>query len=104
MPPRAKTKAKLDAEMENDSIVDMTHGLALVLAPKDDSEWDLMKKSSVLSNKVMKHGCMKRLEEIIEEEEIVTEMADGEDRRSVGEGGKLPLSAALRIEEQQCLQ
>ena len=68
-------EAKLDAEMENDSIVDMTHGLALVLAPKDDSEWDLMKKSSVLSNKVMKHGCMKRLEEIIEEEKEITHEA-----------------------------
>ena len=53
-------------------MVDVTHSLALVMAPKDDIEWDLMKKSSVLSNKVMKHGCIKRLEEIIEEEAKIT--------------------------------
>ena len=59
---------------ENDKVelVDATHGLALVMAVKDETERDLMKKSSVLSNKVMKHGFVKRLEDIIEEETKIT--------------------------------
>jgi nucleosome binding factor SPN SPT16 subunit len=53
-------------------LVDVSPGLAVVMAPKDANEWDLMKKSSVLSNKVMKHGFVKKLEEIIEEEGKIT--------------------------------
>ena len=45
------------------------------MAPKDDTERDLMKKLSVLFNKVMKHGFVKRLEEIIEEESKITHEA-----------------------------
>ena len=65
---------RLDKSVEDKSIelVDVTPALALVMAPKDDAEWDLMKKSSGLSNKVMKHGFMKRLEEIIEDETTIT--------------------------------
>lgn len=59
---------------EEDSLelVDVAPALSLVMGPKDETEWDLMKKSSVLSNKVMKHGFVKRLEEIIEDEKKIT--------------------------------
>jgi nucleosome binding factor SPN SPT16 subunit len=53
-------------------LVDIAPSLALVMGQKDEVEVDLMKKSSVLSNKVMKHGFVKRLEEIIEEETKIT--------------------------------
>jgi nucleosome binding factor SPN SPT16 subunit len=68
---------RLDGQGEEKIIelVDVSPGLALVMAPKDDTERDLMKKSSVLSNKVMKHGFVKRLEEIIEEESKITHEA-----------------------------
>lgn len=67
-------EGKLEENVESKKIelVDATHGLALVMAVKDDSERDLMKKSSVLSNKVMKHGFVKRLEDIITEETKIT--------------------------------
>lgn len=67
-------EGKLEENVEAKSIelVDATHGLALVMAVKDESERDLIKKSSVLSNKVMKHGFVKRLEDIIEEETKIT--------------------------------
>lgn len=65
---------KLDESVEAKELelVDATHGVAIVMAVKDEAERDLMKKSSVLSNKVMKHGFMKRLEEIIEEDKVIT--------------------------------
>jgi len=65
---------KLDGAMEAKDIelVDATHGIGIIMAVKDDEERDLMKKSSVLSNKVMKHGFVKRLEDIIEEETNIT--------------------------------
>jgi nucleosome binding factor SPN SPT16 subunit len=65
---------KLDEGAQEKSIelVDINPGLSFVMGPKDEEELDLMKKSSVLSNKVMKHGCVKRLEEIIEEESKIT--------------------------------
>jgi len=53
-------------------LVDVSPAIAIVMGQKDDDEQDLMKKSSVLSNKVMKHGFAKRLEEIIEEETTLT--------------------------------
>jgi nucleosome binding factor SPN SPT16 subunit len=65
---------QLDAQAEEKLIelVDVAPAIALVMGQKDDDEQDLMKKSSVLSNKVMKHGFAKRLEEIIEEETTLT--------------------------------
>jgi len=70
-------EGKLDENVEAKKIelVDATHGLAFVMAIKDDFERDLMKKSSILSNKVMKHGFVKRLEDIIEEETKITHEA-----------------------------
>lgn len=72
----APWETKLDeATSDNVELIDCSPAVAILMAPKDDSEWDLMKKSSVLSNKVMKHGCVKRLEEIIEEESKITHEA-----------------------------
>ncbi|KAG7353495.1 Xaa-pro dipeptidase [Nitzschia inconspicua] len=68
---------ELDEAVESKSmeLVDVTHGIALLMAAKDDFERDLMKKSSVLSNKVMKHGFVKTLEEVIEEDTKITNEA-----------------------------
>lgn len=68
-------KLEENVDAKKIDLVDATHGLALVMAVKDESERDLMKKSSVLSNKVMKHGFVKRLEDIIEEEKKITHEA-----------------------------
>lgn len=62
---------KID-DADHIELVDVTPGISLVMAVKDAAELDVMKKSSVLSNKVMKHGVVKRLETIIDEEKSVT--------------------------------
>ena len=67
----AAFEAKLK-ETDNIEVVDNAPALSFVLAIKDDIELDLIKKSSVLSNKVMKHGCVARLEEIIDGEEKIS--------------------------------
>jgi len=53
-------------------IVDITSGIGLAMALKDEMEQDFIKKSSVLSNKVLKHGFIPRLEDIIDKEQKVT--------------------------------
>jgi len=67
-------EGRLDETVEEKKIelVDATHGLAIVMAVKDESERDLMRKSSVLSNKVMKHAFVKKLEDVIENEKKIT--------------------------------
>eukprot|EP00550_Attheya_septentrionalis_P006611 CAMPEP_0198290936 /NCGR_PEP_ID=MMETSP1449-20131203/8621_1 /TAXON_ID=420275 /ORGANISM="Attheya septentrionalis, Strain CCMP2084" /LENGTH=1096 /DNA_ID=CAMNT_0043989503 /DNA_START=97 /DNA_END=3387 /DNA_ORIENTATION=+ len=56
-------------EKSNSSeFVDVATGLSLVLSTKEESELDLIKKSSVLSNKILKHGFIPRIEEIIDSE------------------------------------
>ena len=57
--------------LDNESsieLVDVTAGVSFAMSVKDEIELDLIKKSSVLSNKVMKHGCIPRMEEIIDSE------------------------------------
>lgn len=83
-----------DAESEKKlELVDASHGLSLVMAVKDDIERDLMKKSSVLSNKIMKHGFVKKLEEIIEEEtEITHEVFASEIEAMLEDPNKINLS------------
>jgi len=56
-------------------LVDAQPGLAFVMSVKDDTELDLLKKSSVLSNKVMKHGYIKKMEEVIDSEQAITHEA-----------------------------
>jgi len=70
-------EGRLDTAVQEELIelVDVSPAMALVMGSKDETERDLMKKSSVLSNKVMKHGFVKKLEEIIEEETSVTHEA-----------------------------
>ena len=70
-------EAKLSAWADNDTteLVDVSPGIAFSMSVKDDTELDLMKKSSVLSNKVMKHGLVKKMEQVIDSEEAITNEA-----------------------------
>jgi nucleosome binding factor SPN SPT16 subunit len=63
------------AEKHEAELVDVATGIAFTMAVKDETELDLMKKSSVLSNKVMKHGLVKRMETVIDSEEAITNEA-----------------------------
>lgn len=51
---------------------DVTGGISVVMAVKDKEELDLLKKSSVLSNKVLKHGFVPRIEDVIDNGTRVT--------------------------------
>ena len=57
---------KLGDSSSKTEAVDITGGISLVMAVKDETELDLLKKSSVLSNKVLKHGFIPRIEEVID--------------------------------------
>ena len=95
--PPFENKLDAAAESSNVELVDVTHGLALLMAVKDDAERDLMKKSSVLSNKVMKHGFVKKLEEIIEEETKITNEAFAQEIESILEN---PNKIKLNVPEE----
>jgi nucleosome binding factor SPN SPT16 subunit len=56
-------------------LVDIAPGLTFCMSVKDDAELDLMKKSSILSNKVMKYGFIKKMEEIFDSEQRITHEA-----------------------------
>ncbi|KAL7519772.1 hypothetical protein ACHAWX_004526 [Stephanocyclus meneghinianus] len=58
---------KLGESASKVDLVDITAGISMVMSSKDESELDLMKKSSVLSNKVLKHGFIPRIESVIDE-------------------------------------
>jgi nucleosome binding factor SPN SPT16 subunit len=60
-------------------MVDISVGLGLLLAVKDETELDLVKKSSVLGNKILKRGFVPKLEEVIENEKNVTHEALAEE-------------------------
>lgn len=71
---------------ESDSsleVVDCTHGLSLVMAVKEQYELDLLKKSSVLSNKVLKHSFIKDIEDVIENNKTTTHEAIAENLNNV---------------------
>mmetsp|Transcript_37165 Transcript_37165/g.54687 ORF Transcript_37165/g.54687 Transcript_37165/m.54687 type:complete len:1107 (+) Transcript_37165:226-3546(+) len=53
-------------------MVDVAGGISLVMGVKEDIELDLLKKSSVLSNKVLKHGFVTKIEEVIDNEMSIT--------------------------------
>ena len=59
---------KLDNEKDAIETVEVSVGLGHVMAIKDKTELDCIKKSSVLSNKVLKHFFIKKLEKIIDED------------------------------------
>lgn len=67
-------EAKLTTESEEQDVdlVDVSAGLSFAMSVKDEVELDLMKKSSVLANKVMKHGYVKKMEEVIDSEVSIT--------------------------------
>ncbi|KAL7512855.1 hypothetical protein ACHAXN_009953 [Cyclotella atomus] len=58
---------KLTEDSSKVDLVDVTAGISIVMATKDEVELDLMKKSSVLSNKVLKHGFIPKIESVIDE-------------------------------------
>jgi nucleosome binding factor SPN SPT16 subunit len=60
-------------------IVDVGVGFGITLGVKDHEELDLVIKSSVLSNKVLTHCVIPRLEEILQNEEKITHEALAED-------------------------
>lgn len=63
---------KLTDNSSNTEIVDVAGGISIVMAVKDKGELDLLKKSSVLSNKVLKHGFVPRIEDVIDNSSKVT--------------------------------
>ena len=65
-------EGKLKDDASKTEMVDITGGISLVMAVKDKEELDLLKKSSVLSNKVLKHGCIPKLEAVIEGGKTIT--------------------------------
>lgn len=69
----AKLEKKLNEAAETDGIVlvDVAAGISFTMSVKDELELDLIKKSSVLSNKVMKHGYVKRMVKVIDSEESI---------------------------------
>jgi FACT complex subunit SPT16 N-terminal lobe domain len=79
---------RLETEMGNNvvELVDVAPGVSFAMSIKDEGELDLMKKSSVLSNKVMKHGCVKKLENIMDSEDTITNEELAEYIDSVLEG------------------
>jgi nucleosome binding factor SPN SPT16 subunit len=70
-----KINEALEEGKEISALVDVSAGVAFTMSVKDESELDLMKKSSVLSNKVMKHGYVKKMEEVIDSEKKITHEA-----------------------------
>jgi nucleosome binding factor SPN SPT16 subunit len=70
-----ETRLTSIAEEEDVALVDVAAGLSFTMSVKDDTELDLMKKSSVLANKVMKHGYVKKMEEVIDSEEKISHEA-----------------------------
>ncbi len=66
---------QIDAASETVETVDVTSAMGFVMMVKDPYELDCMKKSSVLSNKVLKHHFVNKLEDIIDKEESVTHEA-----------------------------
>ena len=57
------------------TLVDVAAGISFAMSVKDETELDLMKKSSVLANKVMKHGYVKKMEEVIDSEQTISHEA-----------------------------
>ena len=59
-------------EAKEVTLVDAAPGLSFAMSIKDESELELLKRSSILSNKIMKHGYIKKMEEIIDSEKAIT--------------------------------
>mmetsp|Transcript_4030 Transcript_4030/g.5260 ORF Transcript_4030/g.5260 Transcript_4030/m.5260 type:complete len:1131 (-) Transcript_4030:110-3502(-) len=79
-------------------IVDVSSASATVMMIKDESELDCIKKSSVLSNKVLKHALIPKIEEIIDKEQKVAHEAVAEEIENViAEPSKINLKVPAEI-------
>jgi nucleosome binding factor SPN SPT16 subunit len=84
---------KLIDNSSNTEIVDVAGGISIVMAVKDKEELDLLKKSSVLSNKVLKHGFVPRIEDVIDNSSKVThEKLASEIEEILGDPSKIKLN------------
>jgi nucleosome binding factor SPN SPT16 subunit len=70
-----ETRLTALSEEQDVALVDVAAGLSFTMSVKDETELDLIKKSSVLANKVMKHGYVKKMEEVIDSEQSITHEA-----------------------------
>jgi nucleosome binding factor SPN SPT16 subunit len=70
-----ETKLSALCQEKDADLVDVSAGLSFTMSVKDETELDLIKKSSVLANKVMKHGYVKKMEEVIDSEEMISHEA-----------------------------
>ena len=62
----------LSEATETVELVDISSGLSFCMSVKDDTELDLMRKSSVLSNKIMKHGFIAKMEAVVDKDQVIT--------------------------------
>ena len=81
-------------EAKEVTLVDVAAGLSFAMCIKDESELDLMKRSSILSNKIMKHGYIKKMEEIIDSEK---EISHEELAQAVDEILENPANIGLKV-------
>ena len=65
-------QGQIDDESETIEKVDVSSAVGFVMMIKDATELDCMKKSSVLSNKVLKHLFIPKLEDVIDKEISIT--------------------------------
>ena len=63
---------RLDREKDSIDFIDVAPGVSFAMSIKDEAELKLMKQSSVLTNKVMKHGCVKKLEDVMDSDDSIT--------------------------------
>ncbi|CAM9230410.1 unnamed protein product [Ectocarpus sp. 4 AP-2014] len=52
--------------------VEVSSALGLLLSVKDATEVEMVKRAAILTNKVLKYGFIKKMQEVIEEEETTT--------------------------------
>lgn len=68
----APWEERLDKEKDSIEFIDVAPGVSFAMSIKDEAELKLMKQSSVLTNKVMKHGCVKKLEDVMDSDDSIT--------------------------------
>ncbi len=89
---------QISAASETVETVDVSSAMGHVMMIKDSTELDCMKKSSVLSNKVLKHFFIPKLEDIIDNELKVTHEALAEEvHETIEEPSKIKLKVPSDI-------
>lgn len=82
---------------------DVTVGLSIVMSVKEEMELDLLKKASILANKVLKRGVITRIENVIDTELSVThEQLAGELDGMIEDPSKVNLSSVDKDLVQSC--